>query len=120
MIMENYNISKPTMLICLLTLALISCDTNIGQINTDDIPLPPGFIIETYSNVSNARSMALSENGILFVGTRSSDKVYAVVDNDNDISHILCPVANNKNPVDYNCVPSFYPHFKVTHIKERR
>lgn len=84
MIMQKYNINKLAVLICLLTLALISCDTNIGQISTDDISLPPGFIIETYANVPNARSMALSENGILFVGTRSSDKVYAVVDNDND------------------------------------
>ncbi len=82
--MRIYNYSKPAMLICLLTLALISCDTNNGQINTDDITLPPGFIIETYADVPNARSMVLSENGILFVGTRSSDKVYAVVDNDND------------------------------------
>jgi glucose/arabinose dehydrogenase len=84
MIMKNYNISKPAMLICLLTLAFISCDTNIGQINTDDITLPPGFIMETYADVPNARSMALSENGILFVGTRSSDNVYAVIDNDNN------------------------------------
>ena len=82
--MEKYNYNKPAVLICLLSLALISCDTNIGQISTDEISLPPGFIIETYADVPNARSMVLSENGILFVGTRSSDKVYAVVDNDND------------------------------------
>jgi len=54
MIMKNSNISKSTMLICLFTLALISCDTNIGQISMDDITLPPGFIIESYANVPNA------------------------------------------------------------------
>ena len=82
--MIKYYSIKSAMLICLLTLALISCDTNNGQINTDDITLPPGFTLEVYADVPNARSMVLSEKGILFVGTRSSDKVYAVVDNDND------------------------------------
>jgi glucose/arabinose dehydrogenase len=82
--MKNYKINKLAVLFCLLTLTLVSCDTNKGQISIDDITLPPGFIIRTYADVPNARSMALSENGILFVGTRLSDKVYAVVDNDND------------------------------------
>ena len=51
-----------------------------------DITLPPGFKIEIYTtDVDGARSMALSENGILFVGTRDvGGSVYAVVDNDND------------------------------------
>ncbi len=72
------------MLLFLITLIIISCNTNNGQINTGDISLPPGFRIDLYADVPNARSMALSENGILFVGTRSSDKVYAIVDNNND------------------------------------
>lgn len=62
----------------------ISCDTNNGQPGSGDISLPPGFTINLYANVPNARSLALSENGILFVGNRSSDKVYAVIDNNND------------------------------------
>jgi glucose/arabinose dehydrogenase len=49
------------------------------------IKLPPGFYIETYSaDVPGARSMRLSENGILFVGTRPQGKVYALVDSNND------------------------------------
>ena len=44
------------------------------------IRLPTGFSIEVYAEVPNARSMALSDSGVLFVGTRDSDKVYAVVD----------------------------------------
>lgn len=49
------------------------------------ITLPPGFTISYYAeNVSGARSMALSENGTLFVATRGEGVVYAVIDNDKD------------------------------------
>ena len=50
----------------------------------DQIKLPEGFVISVYAEVPNARSMAISPNGTLFVGNRSGDKVYAVVDNDKD------------------------------------
>ena len=46
--------------------------------------LPEGFSIHTYADVDNARSMALSPSNILYVGNRSSDKVYAVKDTDGD------------------------------------
>ena len=49
------------------------------------IKLPAGFRIDYYAkNVKNARSMALSPSGILFVGTRSNDKVFAIVDKNKD------------------------------------
>lgn len=49
------------------------------------IKLPPGFHISIYADdVPNARSMVLSENGVLFVGTRREGVVYAVVDTDGD------------------------------------
>lgn len=49
------------------------------------IKLPDGFKIEYYAkDVENARSMALSPSGVLFVGTRSNDKVFAIVDKDKD------------------------------------
>ncbi len=48
------------------------------------IKLPPGFSISVYAEVDNARSMALSPSGTLFVGNRSEDKVYAVRDTDGD------------------------------------
>ncbi len=49
------------------------------------IKLPDGFKIDYYAkNVKNARSMALSPSGILYVGTRSNDKVFAIVDKDKD------------------------------------
>ena len=47
----------------------------------NEIRLPPGFAIEIYAdNVPNARQMALSPNGTLYVGSRSAGKVYAVKD----------------------------------------
>ncbi|WP_162053786.1 PQQ-dependent sugar dehydrogenase [Pontibacter pamirensis] len=58
-----------------------------GPIDPDleRITLPEGFRIDYYAKgVDNARSMALSESGIIFVGTREQDRVYAVVDEDKD------------------------------------
>jgi glucose/arabinose dehydrogenase len=43
----------------------------------DKIKLPAGFRISLYARVPNARSMALSPGGTLFVGTRK-EEVYAV------------------------------------------
>ena len=57
---------------------------NPSELPLDQIILPDGFEISIYAEVPNARSMALSPGGILFVGNRSEDKVYAVVDNDKD------------------------------------
>ena len=64
--------------------AFTVCNSNSDNVDIGDISLPPGFKIEVYANVPNARSMALSDDGILFVGTRSSGNVYAVVDNNKD------------------------------------
>lgn len=49
------------------------------------IKLQPGFAIETYATgVENARSMALSPSGTLYVGTRTAGNVYAIVDKNGD------------------------------------
>lgn len=51
----------------------------------ETVKLPPGFSISIYaSNVPHARSMTLSPNGTLFVGTRTAGIVYAVLDRDRD------------------------------------
>ena len=50
-----------------------------------DISLPPGFRIAVYAaDVPNARQMAAGPAGVVFVGSRSEGKVYAVVDRDGD------------------------------------
>lgn len=51
----------------------------------EKIKLPPVFEIGVYaSKVENARSMTLSPNGVLFVGSRDAGNVYAIVDRDKD------------------------------------
>lgn len=42
------------------------------------VQLPPGFRIELYASVPNARSLALGPRGTLFVGSRSGGQVHAV------------------------------------------
>ncbi|MCC6211257.1 MAG: PQQ-dependent sugar dehydrogenase [Burkholderiales bacterium] len=44
----------------------------------ESIQLPPGFRIELYARVPNARSLARGEQGTLFVGSRSGGAVHAV------------------------------------------
>lgn len=48
------------------------------------INLPEGFAITEFAKVENARSLALSPSGTVFVGNRAEDKVYALQDLDND------------------------------------
>lgn len=50
----------------------------------DKIKLPKGFSINIFAEVDNARSMAISPSGTIFVGNRNEDKVYAVKDTDGD------------------------------------
>lgn len=48
------------------------------------IQLPAGFKIAVFAEVENARSMARSTNGTIFVGNKDEDKIYAVKDTDGD------------------------------------
>jgi glucose/arabinose dehydrogenase len=50
----------------------------------DKLKLPTGFKIEVFAEVDNARSLAISPSGVVYVGNRNSDKVYAVKDSDGD------------------------------------
>lgn len=48
--------------------------------------LPAGFEIDVWAkDVNNARSLALGDNGTVFVGNRQGDKVYALRDTDGDM-----------------------------------
>jgi glucose/arabinose dehydrogenase len=79
-----------------LALLLLSCAPSGGseaapagqaasRLPLSEIHLPAGFHIEVYSDqVPNARQMALSPRGILYVGSLSEGKVYAVIDPNRD------------------------------------
>jgi glucose/arabinose dehydrogenase len=71
------------------TLKSVAVNNDSGNTKTslplDKIQLPEGFKIEIYAEgVKNARSMTLSPNGTLFVGTRDKGNVYAIRDIDGD------------------------------------
>jgi len=82
-----------TILAVMLTLSCAPGDSGAApaqrqgrsRLPVNEIKLPPGFAIDVYSDqVPNARQMALSPKGILYVGSREEGKVYAVVDGDRD------------------------------------
>ena len=64
-------------------LSIIAClaiqVVDAHAIELDDIQLPPGFVIEVFADVPNARSLALGDKGTVFVATRRRDSVFAVV-----------------------------------------
>ena len=65
-----------------VTLAFaVTSRSSAGRLPIETIKLPAGFEIGIYAdNVPGARSMALSPNGTLFVGTQSHGVVYALSD----------------------------------------
>jgi len=46
----------------------------------EKIKLPPGFVIELWAEVPNARGLALGKNGTVFSGSSSEGKVYAITE----------------------------------------
>ncbi|HEY3403450.1 MAG TPA: sorbosone dehydrogenase family protein [Ohtaekwangia sp.] len=50
----------------------------------EKIKLPAGFSISVFAEVDNARSLAISPSGVIYVGNRNGDKVYAVKDTNGD------------------------------------
>lgn len=68
----------------LLVALYLTVSANVKSQNLDNISLPEGFSISVFAEVENARSLAKSPKGTIFVSTRQSDKVYALQDTDND------------------------------------
>lgn len=84
--MTRKNWYRIILLIFLVVIVVVTIITTFAsEINLDLIKLPPGFHISIYAeNVNDARSMTLGEKGTLFVGTRTSGNVYAIIDADNN------------------------------------
>ena len=55
-----------------------------AKLPLDKIKLPAGFTIDVFAEVENARSLAMSPSGVVYVGNKDKDKVYAVKDTDGD------------------------------------
>ncbi len=64
--------------------AVDSNQQNLPQVS--GISLPEGFQIHYYAqDVPGARSLVISQNGIVYVGSRDQGNVYALVDEDDDM-----------------------------------
>ena len=89
--------------IALFLLLLNSCIGFAESGNHQDVlkqlHLPDGFILSVYAdNVPNARSLALGDNGVIFIGTAREGKVYAVQDSNNDgVAEQRYIIADNLN-----------------------
>lgn len=70
------------MLSLLLSAGILS--VSAAELPLDTLELPPGFQLELYAQVENARQMALGGKGTVFVGSRKAGKVHALVDDDGD------------------------------------
>ncbi|MEB2785418.1 PQQ-dependent sugar dehydrogenase [Algoriphagus persicinus] len=56
-----------------------------ADVKLDKIKLPANFKIEVWAaDIPNARQLAISEDGIVFAGSRQEGSVYAVIDEDGD------------------------------------
>lgn len=65
--------------------SMVQYEESASALPIDKLKLPEGFKIEVYADsIDGARSMAMGENGTLFVGTRNENKVYAIQDRDKD------------------------------------
>ncbi|MFD2585584.1 PQQ-dependent sugar dehydrogenase [Croceitalea marina] len=64
---------------------IIQYDEPISELPIQKLKLPEGFKIEVYADkIDGARSMAMGDDGTLFVGTRNDKTVYAIQDLDKD------------------------------------
>ncbi|HWH62023.1 MAG TPA: hypothetical protein VNS50_02050, partial [Ginsengibacter sp.] len=66
-----------------VTMVSQNSDSLFKKYNLDKIKLPDGFKIDVYAEIGNARSLCVSPNGTVFVGT-TKDKVYAITDENHD------------------------------------
>ena len=80
-----YIVGQLSLWVCIFFVSACDAAKSMDGLHLDKIRLPVGFRIQIYAkDIPNARSMALSPTGILYVGSRKAGKVYAVVDSNRD------------------------------------
>ncbi|KAA3615231.1 MAG: sorbosone dehydrogenase family protein [Calditrichaeota bacterium] len=93
-------------LILLIFVLFLACSQNGTEpaepqnnpTSIDFITLPPQFKMHVFADVPNARSLTISPSGTIFVGTRSSDKIYALYDKNNDhLADTVITIASGLN-----------------------
>jgi len=72
--------------------------SSAASASLDDVQLPPGFSIEEYADVPNARSLAIGDKGTLFVSNRKGRSVYAVVENSDGSTRTIELLDGMKTP----------------------
>jgi glucose/arabinose dehydrogenase len=106
-------IAVPLVVLALAGLAVVGCFRGYlagllpsSAADVGDIRVPPGFRVSLFAaDVPNARQMALGPPGIVFAGSRSAGKVYAVVDRNGDYRadevHVLAAGLDNPSGVAF-------------------
>lgn len=88
MMIQKSATDRHTFFILLLSATFVfSCRSGSESEHTslEELQMPEGFKIEIFAEeVENARSMTMSPNGILYVGSRQEGFVYAIPDLDGD------------------------------------
>lgn len=101
-----------TCLLLCLGILLLACNPFVKDVSSvsddhlESIELPAGFEIDLFAtDVDNARSLAIGDNGTVFVGCRSAGKVYALIDKNNDFKSdetlIIASGLNSPNGVAF-------------------
>jgi len=80
-----YFIKKIVLPLCLIASSLACAQPGKYQEIIKQLHLPEGFELSIFSDgVPNARSLALGDNGLVYVGTGAEGKVYALQDGNGD------------------------------------
>src|SRR5271156_872868 len=82
-----------------LLLAIFATGIQANALPLDQIKLPPGFKIEVFAMVSNAREMTLGDKGTLFVGSMDAGNVYAIRIRNNKAIEVITIASGLKLPV---------------------
>src|SRR5512145_2418811 len=68
-----------------LIFLFLSVSISKAEVRLNTIKLPPGFNIDIYAQrVEGARSLAIGPDGVIFAGSRSQGKIYALIDKNSD------------------------------------